>query len=96
MLVCGALRKEMSGGFSLTTNNRMELLAVIEGLAAIRWKGAEVEVWSDSQYVVNTVTQGWKRKKNHDLWARYDAVAAGKHSLYDDDQWQSVMNKTAQ
>ena len=77
VLVCGALRKEMSGGFSLTTNNRMELLAVIEGLAAIRWKGAEVEVWSDSQYVVNTVTQGWKRKKNHDLWARYDAVAAG-------------------
>ena len=75
VLTCGSLRKEMSGGFSLTTNNRMELLAVIKGLEAIRWQGAEVEVWSDSQYVVNTVTQGWKRKKNGDLWERYDVLA---------------------
>ena len=75
VLCCGELRKEMSGGFSLTTNNRMELLAVIKGLEAIRWQGAEVEIWSDSQYVVNTITQGWKRKKNGDLWARYDAIA---------------------
>ena len=75
VLCCGSLRKEMSGAFSLTTNNRMELLAVIKGLEAIRWKDAEVEVWSDSQYVVNTVTQGWKRKKNGDLWERYDVLA---------------------
>ena len=77
VLCCGNLRKEMSGGFSLTTNNRMELLAVIKGLEAIRWQGAEVEIWSDSQYVVNTVTQGWKRKKNGDLWERFDAQARG-------------------
>ena len=77
VLCCGSLRKEMSGGFSLTTNNRMELLAVIKGLEAIRWQGAEVEVWSDSQYVVNTITQGWKRKKNGDLWERYDVLAKG-------------------
>lgn len=77
VLCCGSLRKEMSGGYSLTTNNRMELLAVIKGLEAIRWEGAEVEVWSDSQYVVNTVTQGWKRKKNGDLWERFDALARG-------------------
>ena len=75
VLCCGQLRKEMSGGFARTTNNRMELLAVIEGLSAIRWEGARVEVWSDSQYVVNTVTQGWKRKKNQDLWAQFDALA---------------------
>lgn len=75
VLVCGSLRKELSGGFALTTNNRMELLAVIKGLEAIRWRGAAVEVWSDSKYVVNTITLGWKRKKNHDLWARYDAIA---------------------
>ena len=75
VLACGRLRKEMSGGFALTTNNRMELLAVIKGLEAIRWRGADVQVWSDSQYVVNTITQGWKRKKNHDLWARYDALS---------------------
>ena len=82
VLVCGSLRKEMSGGFALTTNNRMELLAVIKGLEAIRWPGAEVEVWSDSQYVVNTITQGWKRKKNHDLWARYDAASRGFRLSY--------------
>ena len=75
VLVCGNLRKELSGGFALTTNNRMELLAVIKGLEAIRWRGANVEVWSDSQYVVNTLSQGWKRKKNHDLWARYDLLS---------------------
>lgn len=77
VLRCGTLRKEMSGGFALTTNNRMELLAVIKGLEAINWEGATVEVWSDSQYVVNTVTKGWKRKKNGDLWARFDALASG-------------------
>ena len=77
VLKCAGLRKEMSGGFSLTTNNRMELLAVIMGLEAIRWPGATVDVWSDSQYVVNTITQGWKRKKNHDLWMRYDAASNG-------------------
>jgi ribonuclease HI len=75
VLRCGNLRKEMSGGFALTTNNRMELLAVIKGLEAILWQGASVEVWSDSQYVVNTVTKGWKRKKNGDLWARFDELS---------------------
>ncbi len=77
MLVCGQARKELSGGFALTTDGRMELLAVIKGLEAIRWKDATVEVWSDSQYVVNTVEKGWKRRKNHDLWARYDEISKG-------------------
>ena len=75
VLTCGDARKELSGGFARTTNNRMELLAVIEGLEAIKWEGAEVHVFSDSTYVVRTLTEGWKRKKNHDLWARYDALA---------------------
>ena len=75
VLRCGELYKELSGGFALTTNNRMELLALIKGLEAIRWKGAQVHVFSDSTYVVNTITKGWKRKKNHDLWSRYDALA---------------------
>ena len=76
VLVCGSNRKELSGGYALTTNNRMELLAVIEGLKAIRWKDAEVHVWSDSTYVVNTITKGWKRKKNQDLWAAFDSAAS--------------------
>lgn len=75
VLVCGNHRKELSGGFARTTNNRMELLAVIKGLEAIRWKGAEVNVYSDSTYVVNTITKNWKRKKNHDLWARFDELS---------------------
>ena len=85
VLKCGELRKEMSGGFRLTTNNRMELLAVIMGLEAIKWKGANVEVWSDSSYVVNAVTEGWlpkwiatgfKKKKNADLWLRFQEVSS--------------------
>lgn len=80
VLKCGGHEKELSGGFARTTNNRMELLAVIKGLEAIRWEGAEVVVFSDSTYVVNTVTKNWKRKKNLDLWARFDELA-GKFSL---------------
>ena len=80
VLICGNLRKEMSGGFALTTNNRMELLAVIKGLEAIKWENATVEVWSDSSYVVKAVEEKWldkwlatgfKKKKNSDLWLRF-------------------------
>ncbi|MCM1502328.1 MAG: ribonuclease HI [Bacteroidales bacterium] len=80
ILRCGAREMELSGGFALTTNNRMELLAVIKGLEAIRWKNAEVHVYSDSSYVVKSVNEGWlfnwERKgfakaKNPDLWMRF-------------------------
>ena len=83
VLCCGNLRKEFSGGFRLTTNNRMELLAVVKGLEAIRWENAEVHVWSDSSYVVKAINEGWldkwkrtgfAKKKNVDLWLRFDAV----------------------
>ncbi len=50
--------KELSGGFRLTTNNRMELLAVIKGLEAIKKRGASVSVFSDSSYVVKAVNEG--------------------------------------
>ena len=79
VLKCGGYVKEMSGGFSLTTNNRMELLAVIKGLEAINWDNAEVHVWSDSSYVVNAINKGWlenwqrrgfAKVKNPDLWMR--------------------------
>lgn len=83
VLKCGNLEKELSGGFSLTTNNRMELLAVIKGLEAIKWPNAEVHVYSDSSYVVNAINKGWlenwKRKnfskvKNPDLWIRFNSL----------------------
>ena len=83
VLKCAGMQKEMSGGFSLTTNNRMELLAVIKGLEAIKWQNAEVHVYSDSSYVVNAINKGWlenwQRKsfakvKNPDLWMRFASV----------------------
>jgi ribonuclease HI len=75
-----AFEKELSEGFRLTTNNRMELLAVIKGLEAIKKDGIPVTIYSDSEYVVNAVEKGWlwswelknfKDKANVDLWKRY-------------------------
>ena len=89
VLKCGELRKEISGGFACTTNNRMELLAVITGLEAIKWEHADVEIWSDSTYVVKAINEGWlrgweakgwRKVKNVDLWQRFLAVYR-KHNV---------------
>lgn len=89
VLKCGDYEKELSGGFRLTTNNRMELMAVIAGLEAIRWDNADVTVVSDSTYVVKSVNEGWlekwrrtgfKKAKNADLWLRF-LTAAQNHKL---------------
>jgi len=80
VLRCGAHYKELSAGYSCTTNNRMELLAVIVGLEAIKRKNAIVHIYSDSSYVVKAVNEGWLKKwlskglekqKNPDLWERF-------------------------
>ncbi len=72
--------KELSEGFRLTTNNRMELLAVIKGLEAIKKNNIPITIYSDSKYVVEAVEKGWlwnwqkknfKDKANVDLWLRY-------------------------
>ena len=85
ILKFGDKEKELSEGFRLTTNNRMELLAVIKGLEAIKKPGWKVKVTSDSKYVIDSVTKGWlnnwvakgfKGKKNRDLWERYLKAAA--------------------
>ena len=60
--------KKLSKGFNMTTNNRMEILSVIEGLKALKQYDIPVEIYSDSQYVVNTVTLNWKKNANQDLW----------------------------
>ncbi|HYO88634.1 MAG TPA: ribonuclease HI [Candidatus Limnocylindrales bacterium] len=75
---------EVSGGEAETTNNRMELRAAIAGLSALT-KASVASVVSDSEYLVNTMTKGWKRKKNLDLWAELDAQTA-KHEI----SWQYV------
>ncbi|MDO5321480.1 MAG: ribonuclease HI [Bacteroidia bacterium] len=91
VLKCGEARKEISGGFARTTNNRMELLAVIIGLEAIKWEKAEVEVWSDSTYVVKAITEGWlegwiaknwKKVKNTDLWQRFLPLYRAHHVTF--------------
>lgn len=74
------LRKELAEGFRKTTNNRMELLAVIKGLEALKRPGTPVTIYSDSKYVVDAVEKGWiwgwqkkgfKNKANVDLWQRF-------------------------
>ncbi|QNK63308.1 ribonuclease HI [Pedobacter sp. PAMC26386] len=83
ILRSGSHYKELSGGFRMTTNNRMELLAVIEGLQTIKKPGEQVTIYSDSKYVVDSVEKKWvfgwvkkgfKDKKNKDLWIRFLAV----------------------
>ena len=80
ILKFGGHEKELSGGFRLTTNNRMELMAVIIGLEAIKKEGIAVTIYSDSKYVVDSVEKGWiwnwqkknfAKKANQDLWRRY-------------------------
>lgn len=72
--------KEFSQGFRHTTNNRMELLAVIVALEQLKTKDLPVKIYSDSKYVIDSITKGWifswqqkgfKDKKNPDLWKRY-------------------------
>ena len=76
----GAYRKELSEGFRLTTNNRMELLAVIVALESIKKNPSTILIYSDSKYVVDSVEKNWvfgwekkdfKGKKNADLWIRF-------------------------
>lgn len=72
--------KEFSDGYRLTTNNRMELMAVIVALEKLKKQSMEVTIYSDSKYVIDSVQKKWvfnwekkafKDKKNHDLWKRY-------------------------
>lgn len=62
-------RKELSGGLQLTTNNRMEIMAAIIGLRALKAKCA-VQIYSDSQYLVNTITKGWAKRWKANGWQR--------------------------
>ena len=80
VLISGPHRKEISQGFRLTTNNRMELLAVITGLKALKSDNCLVTVYTDSRYVADAIEKGWIRsweqkrfagKKNSDLWIRF-------------------------
>jgi ribonuclease HI len=80
ILKWGSQEKELSEGFRLTTNNRMELLAVIKALEALNREGLDIQIFTDSEYVVNSVEKGWvfgwekkgfAGKKNPDLWQQF-------------------------
>ena len=80
VMMSGSHKKELSEGFKNTTNNRMELMSVIVALETIKKDNAQVEIFSDSKYVVDSVEKGWvfswqkkgfKGKKNIDLWQRF-------------------------
>jgi len=80
VLMSGKHRKELSGGFRKTTNNRMELLAVIVALETLKIPNSEVVLYSDSKYVVDSINKKWvfgwekkdfKAKANPDLWKRF-------------------------
>ncbi len=80
VMMSGVHRKELSQGYRLTTNNRMELLAVIVALKQLKFEGSNVTIYSDSKYVVESVEKGWlwswvKKnflgKKNADLWREF-------------------------
>ncbi|MGB0882096.1 MAG: ribonuclease HI [Vicingaceae bacterium] len=88
VMMSGKYTKELSEGFRLTTNNRMELLSVIVALETIK-NSADVQIFSDSKYVVDSVEKGWvfgwqkkgfKGKKNIDLWKRFLAIYP-KHKI---------------
>jgi ribonuclease HI len=88
ILRSGQHYKELSQGFRKTTNNRMELLAVISGLEAIKSPNQQVTIFSDSKYVIDAiekrwvngwVTKGFAGKKNKDLWMRYLNIAKAHH-----------------
>lgn len=80
VMLSGTYRKELSQGFKLTTNNRMELLGVIVALETIKIDNSQVVIYTDSKYVVDSVEKGWvfgwakknfAGKKNPDLWSRF-------------------------
>ena len=89
ILISGRHRLEKSEGFRMTTNNRMELMAVITGLEALKIPGSRVVVYTDSKYVADSVEKGWvfqweakafRNKKNPDLWIRFLKVYR-KHNV---------------
>jgi len=83
VMLYGKHRKELSEGFRLTTNNRMELLAVIRGLESLKREDLSIKIYTDSRYVSDAVNKGWvfnweakrfKNKKNVDLWQQLLAL----------------------
>ena len=87
ILVYGSYEKELSGGEPMTTNNRMELLAAINGLAALR-ESCAVTLYSDSKYLVDAFLQGWVNSWREHGWRR------GRDELKNPDLWERLWELT--
>jgi ribonuclease HI len=83
VLLYGAHRKELSGGYRLTTNNRMEITAAIQGLAALK-EPCQGQLFSDSAYVVNTIEKGWARRWQANGWHRQHKKKAENRDLWEE------------
>jgi len=94
LLIWGDAKKELSAGYRLTTNNRMELLAVIKALESLNRTGLTITIYTDSRYIVDSVEKGWLStwisndfkggKKNKDLWLQYHVLSRLHHIRF---QW---------
>lgn len=92
ILQYGSSKKELSAGYRKTTNNRMELMAVIAALQVLKKEGLNIVIFSDSQYVVKAVQEGWLKnwlktdfkggKKNKDLWKLYAELASAHNVVF--------------
>ena len=92
ILKWGDTEKEISKGYRHTTNNRMELMAVIAALESLKKTNVHIIIYSDSQYVVKSVEQGWLKnwlatdfkggKKNKDLWHRFSELSRHHHITF--------------
>ena len=89
ILMAGGAKKEMFGGERDTTNNRMELMAVIEGLKALK-RPCKVDIYSDSAYVVNAFEQNWIGK-----WVKNGWKNSAKAEVANSDLWKELINLTA-
>lgn len=94
--------KELNNAFQDTTNNKMEILSVIEGLKSLKRFDIPVEIYSDSQYVVNTINNGWRKNANLDLWdeldrliEKFDSVKFIKVKGHSDNNYNNRADKLA-
>ena len=86
MLIYGTHRRELSGGFRKTTNNRMEIYAAIKGLEAIR-EPCRVTLYSDSQYLVNAIQKGWAKRWQANGWRR-----SKREKALNPDLWERLLS----
>ncbi|MBW3622598.1 MAG: ribonuclease HI [Armatimonadetes bacterium] len=89
VLLYGTKRREISGGFRLTTNNRMEIMAAIVGLQALRYK-CDVTLYTDSQYLVDSIMKGWAQRWRANRWMRNK-----KEKALNTDLWERLLDLCA-